>query len=100
MGADGAALAKRYERTLYIGVLLANYFAAVVLSIYFFLAAKMYPSGRSPGRLMAEMCVAGIPLALAASASGVLLSRRWIRPAMAWLPEGVPPTHHERIALS
>ena len=100
MGADGAALTQRFERTLYVGVLLANYFAAIVLSIYFFLALKMYPSGRSPGQLIGEMCAAGIPVAVAASLSGVLLSRRWIRPAMAWLPEHRSPTINERIALS
>ena len=100
MGSDGDSLARRYERTLYVGVLLSNYFAGAVLSIYFFQAAKMYPSGRSRGQLMAEMCAAGIPVALALSVSGVLLSRRWIRPAMAWLRDGRPPTNHERRALS
>jgi adenylate cyclase len=100
MGTVGGPLAKRFERNLYVGVLLANYFGGAILSIYFFLASKMYPDPRSPGRLMVLMCLFGIPVVAIASVSGLAQARLRIRPALRWLAEDRTPTDAERELLS
>ena len=96
MGADGAALAKRYEQRLYVFVLLANYLGVGILITYVSLALKISPGPKSPGRMVLEMLVPGLPILLGASVSGVASSRRRIRPALAWLADDRPSTQRER----
>lgn len=99
MGAEGAALARRYEWLVWWRVVSANYAGIFMLAVYFQTAYRIYPDERSYGRILVEALAFGVPFAAFATIVAVFHVRRRLRPAIGWLLEDRQASEVERRRL-
>jgi adenylate cyclase len=87
---------RRYERRLFRYVLAINYGAVGGLTIYMWLALRIYPNVKPRDQIIFEFARLAIPLLILATAVGAAISRRTVRRVLNWLPAGREPTEVER----